>query len=203
MESDVRELRLVIRTFARSWRSLAWRGAFGVVFGAVTLLWPRMTLTALVLLFGVYALLDGIAALAVATRAGAREHLWALTLEGLAGVGIGLAASLWTRMAIDLLALLIAFWAIATGVLECVAAVQLGRELPGASLIAVGGIASLALGCAILLWPTAGALALVVLVGAYALVFGAAMLAQALHVRQALRHLEDGDRHGHSIPRAV
>src|SRR6516162_5078848 len=100
--------------FAYGWKSLAWRGIIGVSFGIVTLLWPGISLAILVLLFGVYALFDGIAAIVLGTRDRAREHSWALLLEGFAGIGLGLAIFLWTRMAAELLVVVIAFWAVAT-----------------------------------------------------------------------------------------
>ncbi|HXX66951.1 MAG TPA: HdeD family acid-resistance protein [Polyangiaceae bacterium] len=189
--------------FARSWKSLAWRGALGVSFGIIALLWPGMTLSVLAVLFGVYALADGIAAIAFATRSGAREHSWAFLLEGLAGVGVGLAVVLWMRVAIELFAILIAFWALATGGLELLVAARLRGELPGALLLGVGGTISLLLGCAILFWPTASALVLVLLLGSYALVFGAAQLAQALRLRRALRQFDKDDHDFGANPRAV
>lgn len=173
--------------FVRSWRSLAARGALALAFGFTALLWPTMTLTAFTLIVGTYALVDGSILIALGTRHIVRDFAWVLLLKGLAGVGLGLAALLLTRTMIDLLALLVAFWAITTGVLELVAAAALRRELPGEMLLAVAGTASVLLGFAILLWPAATAAALVMILGAYALVFGAATLAQALRLRDQSR----------------
>ena len=162
-----------------------------------------VTLAALVLLFGVYALFDGIAAIVLGTRDEAREHGWAILLEGFAGVGLALAILLWTRMPAALLVLLIAFWAIATGILELFAAIRLRRELPGEVLLGIAGAASVLLGFALLFWPTGGALVLVVLLGSYALVFGAAMLLQAFRLRRALRNFEHDDQELGPKPHAV
>lgn len=181
--------------FVRHLESLAWRGGVAITFGLIAFLWPGLTLAALVLLFGAYALLDGIAAIVIGTRQRAREHAWAVLLEGCAGVGLGLAVFLWTQTAAGLIVVAIAFWAIATGLLELFAAMRLRRELPGQALFGIGGAASMLLGFAILLWPTAGAPALVALLGSYTLIFGTAMLLQALRLRRAVHHLEEGDRH--------
>ncbi len=181
--------------FAHHWESLALRGGVAISFGLIAFLWPGMTLAALVLLFGVYALLDGIAAIVIGTRQRARQHAWAVMLEGLAGLGLGLATFLWTRTAPELVVVLIALWAIATGLLELFAAMRLRRELPGQALLGVGGVTSMLLGFTILLWPTAGAPALVALLGSYALVFGTAMLVQALRLRRTVRRLEQDDPH--------
>jgi uncharacterized membrane protein HdeD (DUF308 family) len=174
--------------FAYGWKSLAWRGIIGVSFGIVTLLWPGISLAILVLLFGVYALFDGIAAIVLGTRDRAREHSWALLLEGFAGIGLGLAIFLWTRMAAELLVVVIAFWAVATGILELFAAIRLRHELPGEVLLGFAGAASVLLGSAILFWPSAGAPMLTALLGSYALAFGGAMLLQAMRLRNMLRH---------------
>jgi uncharacterized membrane protein HdeD (DUF308 family) len=186
--------------FVGSWVSLAFRGVVALAFGLTALLWPTMTLTAFTLSLGVYALIDGSIMIAVGTQHIARDFAWVLLLKGFAGVGLGLAALLLTRTMVDLLALLVAFWAIATGILELVAAMALRRELPGEILLAVAGAASLLLGVALLLWPTAGAAMLVMLLGSYALVFGMATLMQALRLRSALRQ-PPSRHHRHWDPR--
>jgi len=167
----------------RGWKSLAFRGVIALAFALTALLWPRMPLTAFALLLGIYALVDGCIAIAMGTRHIVRDFGWILALKGLAGVGLGLAALLLSRTTIDLLALLVAFWAILAGVLELAAAVALRREVPGEVLLGVAGGASLLLGGAILVWPKAEAAALVMLFGSYALIFGAATLAQAVRLR--------------------
>ncbi|HXX66828.1 MAG TPA: DUF308 domain-containing protein [Polyangiaceae bacterium] len=182
--------------FVRSWKSLAFRGVIALAFALTALLWPRMPLTAFVLLLGIYALVDGCIAIAMGTRHIVRDFGWILGLKGLAGVGLGLAALLLSRTMIDLLALLVAFWAILIGVLELAAAVALRREIPGEVLLGVAGVASLLLGFAILVWPKAEAAALVMLLGSYALVFGAATLAQALRLRSRLQRSGSGGDSG-------
>jgi len=179
--------------FVQSWKSLAFRGVVALAFGLTALLWPSMTLTAFTLILGIYALVDGSIMIAIGTRHIVRDFAWIILLRGLAGVGLGLAALLFTKTLVELLALLIAFWAMGTGILELVAAFALRRELPGEMLLGVAGIASILLGFAILLWPTAGAVVLVMLLGSYALVFGTTTLAQALRLR---RHIaRRGDAH--------
>ena len=167
----------------RRWRSLALRGAVALLFGLAASLWPEMRLAALVLLFGVYAVLDGVVACSLGAAHPARERTWGLLFEGLAGVGLGLAAFFWTRTAAELVVLLIAIWAIGTGVIEVFAAVRLRSELPGELLLLIGGGASIMLGFAIFLSPSARSPALVAMLGSYALVFGAVTFVQALRLR--------------------
>jgi uncharacterized membrane protein HdeD (DUF308 family) len=179
------------------------RGAAAILFGLAALLWPGMTLASLVLLFGVYALIDGIATIAIGTRHRARERAWVVLLEGLAGVGLGSAVLLWTRVAAELLVVLIALWAIATGILEVFVVVRLRHDLRGEVLFGVAGMASLLLGFAILFWPNVRPVALAGLLGSYTLVFGTSMLLQALRFRRAMRRIGAHDHHFDPKPRAV
>jgi uncharacterized membrane protein HdeD (DUF308 family) len=175
--------------FARHSGAIALRGGVALAFGLIAFLVPGMALGTLVLLFGLYVLIDGIAAIVIGTRQRARERAWAVWLEGLAGVGLGLAALLWMRASVPVVVVPIAVWAIATGLLELFAAMRLGDELPGEALVAVGGVTSMLLGFTILLWPTAAASDLAALLGSYTLVFGSALLATALRAHRVVRRL--------------
>ena len=170
--------------FARSWKMLAWRGGAGICFGLAALLWPDVTLAALVLMFGVYSLVDGVLGIAASIQQGTRDRAWAFGLEGLIGVGVGLAALLWTRMATLVIVDLIAFWGVFTGALEILAAVKLRRELPGELMLGMAGVATLGLGLFMLAWPSRAAFVLVVLLGCYAIFFGSLMLTLALSLRK-------------------
>jgi uncharacterized membrane protein HdeD (DUF308 family) len=189
-------------TLSRSWSLLALRGAFALVFGLTVLLWPTMSLPALVLAFGIYVLLDGIAAVAIGARPGAREHAWLWLLEGCAGVGLGLAALAWTRAAVELVVLAIGLWAIATGAIEAAIASRLRRELPSEVLLLAAGVASMLLGIVVFFMPTTAAVGLAVLFGVYGVLFGGALLGQAVRLRRNIRRLERGDRHFVSGSRA-
>jgi uncharacterized membrane protein HdeD (DUF308 family) len=178
-----------------TWSLLALRGVFALLFGLTVLLWPTMSLPVLVLAFGIYVLLDGIAVLALGTRPGAREHAWLWGLEGCAGIGLGLAALAWTRAAVELVVLGVGLWAIATGVLEMAIAKRMGRELPGEVLLSAAALASVLLGIAVFFMPTTGVVGLTVLFGAYGLVFGASLLGQAIRLRRQLNRVEGGGRH--------
>ena len=168
----------------RSWRPLALRGLVSVLFGMVALVWPSLTLAALVLLFGAFALIDGLLAIAAAAFLRVRQHGWKLLLEGLIGAAIGLAAFFWTGMTTLVLIDLIAFWAMVTGILEIVLAVRIREDVPGELLLAIGGVASVLLGMAMLAFPTASALVIVTMLGCYAIVFGAVMLGLAFRLRR-------------------
>jgi uncharacterized membrane protein HdeD (DUF308 family) len=176
----------MLELLARYWWAVVVRGALAVLFGLIAWIWPEMTVRVLVLLFGFYALVDGLLSLAAALAGGgaaASRRGW-LIFEGVAGVAAGVLTFIWPGVTALALLYLIAFWAIATGVLEVVAAVILRRELRGEWLLALGGIVSVLFGVFLIARPGDGAIAIVWLIGVYAIIFGVALVALGLRLRQ-------------------
>lgn len=181
----------MIATLARYWWVLAIRGVAAILFGIAAFLWPGLTLTVLVLLFGAYALVDGIFAVVGGFTARAeQERWWVLILEGIAGIALGVLTFLWPYITALVLLYFIAAWAIVTGVLEVAAAIRLRREITGEWLLGLAGVASILFGVLLVLLPGPGALALVWLIGAYALIFGIVLVILAFR----LRSLRDAPR---------
>lgn len=169
---------------ARNWWALALRGLVAILFGLVALVWPGLTLQALVLLFGVYALVDGVLALATTVRAVERhQRWWPLLLEGVLDLAIGLITLVWPGITALVLLVFIASWAILTGATELISAIRLRRVIAGEWLLGLSGVASLVFGLALLAFPSAGALAVVWLIGVYALFFGVVVLVLAFRLR--------------------
>ncbi len=169
---------------ARNWWALALRGVFGVLFGLAAFAWPGLTLVVLVLLFGSYIFVDGVFALIAAVRAAeAHERWWLLVLEGVVGVVGGLVTFLRPDITGLWLLLLIAWWAIITGVLELGAAIRLRKEMRGEWALGLGGVASVVFGLLLLFRPATAALAVVWLIGTYALVFGLLLLVLGFRLR--------------------
>ena len=163
----------------RSWWILAWRGVLALLFGVLALLMPGPTVLSLVLLFAAYALLAGIVYLVGAVRN--RRHAtgshapdwWLLLMLGVVSVAAGLLAVMRPGLAALALVLIVGVNALITGVLDIVLAVRLrGHARPGVWLLLAGGIASIIFGTILIALPTVGALALVWLIGAYAIVAG-------------------------------
>jgi uncharacterized membrane protein HdeD (DUF308 family) len=180
-----------METLARNWWAVALRGLFAVLFGFAALAWPGITLAALVALFGAYALVDGLFAIVSAVvNAGRQPRWWALLLEGLLGVAAGIAAFVWPGITALVLLYVIAAWAIVTGIFEIVAAIRLRREIRGEWLLALGGLASVLFGLSLIVFPVAGALTVVWLIGAYALVFGVLLLVLAFRLRGMRNRIE-------------
>lgn len=174
----------MLNALTRNWWMLLIRGIAAVIFGILAFVWPGATILAIGILFGAYALVDGVFAILATIRAAeTHERWWPLLIEGI--VGIVIAAITFYDVGITLFALYltIAAWAFLTGILEIVAAVQLRKHLANEIWLIVGGIASILFGCLMLWRPLAGALAIIWLIGAYAVVFGFIMIAFSLRLR--------------------
>jgi uncharacterized membrane protein HdeD (DUF308 family) len=166
-----------------NWWALALRGVTAVLFGLIAIFWPGITALALVLLFGAYALIDGVFALVAASRA-ARVHgrSGALLLEGVLDLVIAAICFFWPGTALVALVYLIAIWAIITGV-ALIAAGMLLVRLAGELLLVIGGLLSVLLGIILFVHPAVGAIALSWWLGIYALLFGGALITAAFRVR--------------------
>jgi len=169
---------------ARNWWALALRGVVAILFGVLAFAWPGLTLNVVVLLIGAYLLLDGVFALAAAAMGTRDGRPWeAVLLEGFLGIAAGIVALVWPGIAEMALVYLVAAWAILSGVLELVAAIRLRREIEDEWWLILTGVASIAFGVFLAIAPVQGAVALIWLVGAYAIVFGVFLIGLAFRVR--------------------
>ena len=172
---------------ARNWWALVIRGVIAVAFGVAALAAPGVVAAVLVLVFGAYALVDGVFAIVAAVLALGRHERWGLLLlEGVVGIAAGIAAWTFPALAIVVFITLLAVWAVITGALMLAAAFQLDLD-HGNWMIGLGGLVSILWG--VLLWtsPIVGAWVLTIWFGAYALLFGIAMIAFGLRLRQRRR----------------
>jgi uncharacterized membrane protein HdeD (DUF308 family) len=170
--------------FARSWWVLALRGACGILFGALALMWPQLTLLTLVALFAAYALFGGITAIAGAIRGRKKDDDWSvMLLLGIVSTGAGILAVANPAVTALVLVLIIGANALVTGVLDIVAAIRLRRAIEGEWMLALSGLASIVFGTIVFFAPGAGALATVWLISMYAFVSGALLLVVAFRAR--------------------
>ena len=167
---------------SENWWALALRGVAAVLFGLLALFWPGITLTALILLFGAYALVDGVFTIVAGIR-GVGGRRWLLLAEGLLGAIAGLVALALPGAVAIVMLYVVAAWAVLTGLLEIVAAVQLRREIEGEWALALVGIVSVLFGVVLAVLPGVGLPSLVWLIGAGVLVSGIALIALAFRVR--------------------
>lgn len=177
----------VLHAVASTWWMWLIRGLAALLFGILAFTWPGLTWITIAILFGAYALVDGIFAIVAAVRAAQhQQRWWPFLLEGI--VGIVFAAITWydIRITIAALYLTIAAWAFITGILEIVAAIQLRKHISNEIWLIIGGIASIAFGVLLLLFPVIGALTVIYIIAAYAIVFGIIMIGFAFRLRSHL-----------------
>ena len=178
--------------FARAWKLLALRGAIAIAFALVLLIWPDIGLTAMIAVVGAFALasgfMSGVAAW-VLPGAATQQRVW-LAVNAILGLVVGAAVLFWPDLSAKALLYAIALWAIAAGVIELVAAFVLPLSGTRKLLVAVGGIVLAAFGVVMFVEPGDGAIALLALVAAFALVRGTFDVALAVELRRVLGELK-------------
>jgi uncharacterized membrane protein HdeD (DUF308 family) len=171
---------------AQNWWAFALRGVLGIIFGLIAFFLPGVTMLSLVLVFSAYALVDGVFAIIAAGRAMRQHERWGfLLLEGIVNIVAAVIAFLWPGITVVSFVFLVGTWAILSGGLMLSAALRLQLD-HGRWWLAVGGLASVIYGVLLIAAPFIGALVLTWWLGAYAIVFGFALIAVAikLHARQ-------------------
>src|SRR6266550_3068175 len=148
------------------------RGIVAVLFGILALVWPKITLVVLVLLFGIFAVISGITAVAAALRNREVPGWGLLLFEGILGILAGVVALVWPGITALAFLYLLAAWAIITGIMEVVAPLSFPMRGGRAVLMVLAGLVSIVFGIIIAAQPASGLLAVVWLIGVYAIVFG-------------------------------
>lgn len=186
MTSTTEHYDALSEALAASWWAVGLRGVFGIAFGLICLMVPGAALLTLVLLFSAYMLVDGVFAIVAGVRQASHGERWGLLiLEGVVSIAAGVIAFLWPDITLLVFIYLIAFWAVLSGFLMLSAAFSLNLE-HGRWWLALGGIASIVFGIALMVVPLIGAVVLTWWLGAYAIVFGILLLVLAfqLHHRR-------------------
>jgi uncharacterized membrane protein HdeD (DUF308 family) len=185
------------RALVRNWWMMAIRGVLAIAFGAALLLWPDVTFSTVVLLFGIYAIVDGGWSVAAANRVSTRLA-WPVLLEGVVSVAIGVLALVWPFMPRTFIHLLV-FWGVVTGVLELAAALRLPLRQASAWIVGTAGVSSLTLALLMFLLTHADDSAVVRVMATYAQGFGVALLLAAVLFSRASRNGRAVVRYAHHL----
>lgn len=162
---------------ARWWWTFILRGVLAIAFGILAFFAPGLGIAVLVGLFAAWALIDGATTLFAGIRGRGSDRSWWLeVLEGIVSIAAGVIALLFPVYAAGILVILIAAWAILTGVFEIWTAIRLREQIKGEFWLGLAGVASILFGVILFVFPAAGALSLVWLIGSFAIVFGAFLL---------------------------
>lgn len=175
----------MVKTLTQNWWLIVLRGVLSILFGVVAFVWPGITLEALILVFGAYALVDGLfaAGTGIVGTGASGGMRWLLVLGGLAGIIAGVLTFFYPGITAISLLYFIASWAIVTGIFEVVAAFQLRQEITNEWSLIIGGLLSVVFGVLVFAFPQAGALSILWLIGTYAVIYGAAIVALGFRVK--------------------
>jgi uncharacterized membrane protein HdeD (DUF308 family) len=177
---------------AENWWALAIRGVLAILFGLIALFLPGAALGGLVLLFAAYMFADGVFAIVSGVRAAERQQRWwPLVLDGVVDIAAGAIALFLPGLTVLAFVILLAVWAVISGVLELAAGFNLDKSHGRWWLIA-GGIVSIVWGILLFIAPYIGALVLTLWLGAYALLFGISLLVLAYRLRERRGTLPPG-----------
>jgi uncharacterized membrane protein HdeD (DUF308 family) len=175
--------RPLLHALARNWWMIALRGAAAILFGLLAFVWPGATMLGLVIVYGAFALVDGVLAIATAAMGeGPAPRMW-LTIAGALGVAAGLLTLGWPGITALVLLFFIGVWAIAVGLMQIVGAIKLRDEIDNEWWLLAGGVLSMLFGVGVLTFPGAGALALILLIGTYAIAYGITLVMLSLRLR--------------------
>ena len=180
METELREY------LSRNWGWLVLRGVAAVLFGVLALARPGVTLAALVFMWGAYAIADGVLAMIAGWKIRDQGRpFWSLFFAGAVGVAAGVATYRWPGLTALVLLFGIAARAIGVGILQVVAAIRLRKAIEGEWALGLSGLLSVAFGVVAAIHPGAGALAMLWMIGGYAVGFGVLLIGLGLRVRAA------------------
>jgi uncharacterized membrane protein HdeD (DUF308 family) len=164
---------MILETLKRHWWVPVLRGIAAIVFGVIAFAYPGLTLAVLVIFFGAWVLMDGIFRVVGAIAGRSSDPDWGFHLIiGIIGIIIGVITFRAPQITTLALLIYIAAWALMIGASEIALAIRLRKEITGEWFLILMGLASIIF-AVLLMWnPAPGALALIWLIGSYAIVFG-------------------------------
>lgn len=171
------------RMLAENWWALAIRGVSAILLGLIAIFLPGAAMLTLAMFFSAYLLVDGVFGVVSAVRAAQADQRWGLLLvEGIFDIVVGIAVFFFPAGAVLAFVIIVAFWALLSGVLRLVSAFSLTRE-HGRGWLIFSSVLSILFGVVLVISPLAGAVVLTWWLGAYTVVFGVFMLGFALRLR--------------------
>jgi len=185
------DLRL-LEGLAENWWLMLLRGVAAIVFGVLTFGWPSASIMVLALVWGAYALADGVFALwaGVVGRTTARSARWWLAVVGVLGIAAGGLALAWPGITAMVLMFFLAGWLFAVGILQVWGAIRIRKEVEGEIWLALSGLLSIGVAILLVARPTTALLATAWAIGAVAILVGISYIALGFRLRRAMRRAD-------------
>ncbi len=181
----------LIRMLGRNWWLVALRGVLALIFGLLALVWPGITLLVLLIFFGAYSLVDGATGVVRAIRSRKSfSRWWLMLLGGLAGIVVGIVTFVWPSLTAQALLILIGVWAVLLGILEIWAGIEARKAVAEHWWVIISGVIGVIFGVLLLALPVAGALAIVWLIGLFAILEGITFVWAGFMLRGAVKKLQ-------------
>jgi len=169
------------------WWLLALKGVFAIIFGILILAWPAITIEIVIMLYGAFALIGGVFSMIIGLFSiGKNSSWWVLFLEGILGFVVGGIILKWPLITLLFLIIIIAFWAILSGIIQIITAIFVRQQMKNEWLLGLSGLVSLFFGLILLSWPISGIIVLSWLVGFYALLIGIFLVVFGFQVKAYL-----------------
>ena len=173
----------MLTALSRNWWATVLRGLLAIGVGILAWSRPDVVWASLVLIFGVYAIVDGAFAIVAASRGETRDRAIHL-FEGILGIAAGALVFLYPDQTGTAIVLVIGLWAVASGVVEVISAVRLRREIQEEWLLGLSGIVSIILGFILISRPQFGQVTTTYVLGTYGLIFGIVLVVLGLRLRR-------------------
>jgi uncharacterized membrane protein HdeD (DUF308 family) len=194
-----KEVNIMIEQLTGKWWAVGLRGLFAILLGIVAFVWPGLTIETLVIVFGAYAIVDGIFAIVAAGTSASLGGRWGgMLFEGILSIIAGIMAFVWPGITALALLWLIATYAFVTGLLEIAAAFQLAGSKGW--LLGLSGALSIGFSILLVVWPASGLLSLAWLIGFYALSFGFTLVGLAYQLYKLHRDSEQTSKNLTMLP---
>lgn len=174
----------MLHAMAKNWWLFLLRGLAAVIFGVIAFMMPGIGIASLVILYGAYAFVDGIVALAAAFSGEAKDQRWWLAAIGLLGLAVGVLTLMMPGVTAMALLYFIAFWSIAIGVMQIIGAIRLRNEIDNEWWLGLGGLLSVLLGVFMIAMPGAGALGLIWAIASFAIIYGVTLIMLSFRLKK-------------------
>jgi uncharacterized membrane protein HdeD (DUF308 family) len=168
--------------------ALGLNGLLAVALGVVILVWPGISLFALTIVFGAYALAGGVVGLGAALSGPAKGERGWLIVSSLLGIAVGVMVFVWPNISALALLYVIGAYAVALGIIAVVGAFYLPIDGGDTALLILNGLVSILFGIVIFARPGTGALVTLALIAAFALVTGITELVVAIGGKRLVEH---------------